>query len=118
GVATGDRFTFDDYPTTEHVIVDQVLGQLVVDDPAADEAERHLLDDLGFAALLMVPVISRGVTVGLLEVSRRTGRPWTSAQIDHARLLAQSLVGTLGTDLDAASLPWSPDAFGGRTVGR
>jgi GAF domain-containing protein len=118
GIAAGERYSFDDYPTTEHVIEDQVLGQLVVDDPAADEAERRLLSDLGFAALLMVPVISAGVTVGLLEVSRRTGRPWTSGEIDHARLLGQSLAGTLQAGSEPASLPWSPEALGGRAVGR
>jgi GAF domain-containing protein len=90
----------------------------VVDDPAVDAAERRLMEDLGFAALLMVPVISRGVSVGLIEVSRRTGRPWTSAEIDHARLLAQSLAGTLRVDAEPAALPWSPEAFEGRTVGR
>ncbi|HEY0632880.1 MAG TPA: EAL domain-containing protein [Thermoleophilaceae bacterium] len=118
GVAPGQRYSFDDYRTTEHVIEDQVLGQLVVDDPAVDAAERRLMEDLGFAALLMVPVISRGVSVGLIEISRRTGRPWTSAEIDHARLLAQSLAGTLRVDAEPAALPWSPEAFEGRTVGR
>ncbi|MEA2431033.1 MAG: hypothetical protein QOI19_1506 [Thermoleophilaceae bacterium] len=111
GIAPGERYSFDDYPTTEHVIEDQVLGQLVVDDPAVDEAERRLLEGLGFATLLMVPVISRGVTVGLIELSRRTSRPWTAAEIDHARLLAQSLAGTLRVDAAAAALPWSPEAF-------
>jgi GAF domain-containing protein len=112
-VAPGERYSFDDYPTTEHVIDDHVIGQLVVDDPGADEAERRLLGELGFAALLMVPVISGGVTVGLLEVARRTGRPWTSAEIDHARVVAQSLAGTVRANADAGSLPWSPEAFVG-----
>jgi GAF domain-containing protein len=118
GIEPGERYSFDDYPTTEHVIEDQVLGQLVVDDPAADEAERRLLADLGYAALLMAPVISRGTTVGLIEVSRRTGRPWTSGEIDQVRLLAQSLAGTLRVELDAAGLPWTADALGGRVAGR
>jgi diguanylate cyclase (GGDEF)-like protein len=118
GIEPGERYSFEDYPTTEHVIEDQVLGQLVIDDPAADEAERRLLADLGYAALLMVPVISRGTTVGLLEVSRRTGRPWTSAEIDQARLLAQSLAGTLRGEVDPVPLPWSPAALGGRAVER
>jgi GAF domain-containing protein len=118
GIEPGDRFSFEDYPTTEHVIEDQVLGQLVVDDPDVDPAERRLLEELGFAALLMVPVITRGVSVGLLEISRRTGRPWTSAEIDHARLLAQSLAGPLRADVEPAALPWTPEALGGRAVER
>jgi GAF domain-containing protein len=112
GLQPGERYNYDDYPTTEYVIVQQALGQLVVDDPATDDAERRLLAELGFAALLMVPIVSGGQTVGLVEVSRRSGRPWTSAEIDQARLLAQCLTAAMTLERDA--LPWSPDAFGDR----
>jgi diguanylate cyclase (GGDEF)-like protein len=114
GIVLDERYSFDDYPTTAHVIEDQVLGQLVVDDPSADDAERRLLADLGWAALLMVPVVSRGTSVGLLEISRRAGRPWTSAEIDQARLLAQSLAATMRGEVGPEPLPWSPDSFGAR----
>jgi EAL domain-containing protein (putative c-di-GMP-specific phosphodiesterase class I) len=112
GVQPAERYTYDDFPTTEHVIVDQVVGQLVVDDPASDPAERALLAKLGYAALLMAPVISRGETIALLEVSRKTGRPWTSAETDRARLLAQSLAAALRVDAGMETLPWTPAAFG------
>jgi EAL domain-containing protein (putative c-di-GMP-specific phosphodiesterase class I) len=118
GLAPGERYGYDDYPTTEHVIVDQVVGQLLAGDPSSDPAELRLLDELGFAALLMVPVVSRGATVGLLEVSRRTGRPWTSAETDNARLLAQCLSAAVALpsagDVEPdGALPWSPEALGG-----
>jgi GAF domain-containing protein len=112
GVRPGARYSYDDFPTTEHVIVKQVVGQLVVDDPASDPAERALLAELGFAALLMAPVISRGETIGLLEVSRESGRPWTSAETDRARLLAQSLAAALRVDAGVETLPWTPATFG------
>jgi diguanylate cyclase (GGDEF)-like protein len=116
GIAPAERFSFSEYPTTEHVIREQVLGQLVVEDPAVDAAERRLLDDLGFAALLMVPIVAGGVSVGLIEISRRTGRPWTSAEIDQARLLAQSLASVVrGGLVEPSPLPWSPDALAVRT---
>jgi diguanylate cyclase (GGDEF)-like protein len=117
GVASGQRFSYDDYPTTEHVIVDQVVGQLVAGDPLSDPSELRLLGELGFAALLMVPIVSGGAAVGLVEVSRRAGRPWTSAETDHARLLAQCLTTVVARDADRAELPWSADALGG-TSGR
>jgi EAL domain-containing protein (putative c-di-GMP-specific phosphodiesterase class I) len=50
GIETGERYSYDEYPTTEHVIAAQVLGQLIASDPAADPAELRLLADLGFAA--------------------------------------------------------------------
>jgi GAF domain-containing protein len=115
GVTHGARFSYDEYPTTEHVIVEQVVGQMVVDDPAADPAERRLLAELGFSALLMAPVIARGETIGLLEVSRRTGRPWTSAETDQARLLAQSLAAALRTGGGGTEpVPWSPEQLAER----
>jgi GAF domain-containing protein len=117
GFAAGERFSFAEYPTTEHVLRDQVLGQVVVDDPEVDDAERRLLEEQGFAALLMVPIVAGGVSVGLLEVSRRAGRPWTSAELDEARLLAQSLAASVRSQFDPAPLPWSPDALG-RTADR
>jgi diguanylate cyclase (GGDEF)-like protein len=118
GIAPGERFGFGEYPTTEHVIREQVLGQLVVDDPAVDDAERRLLDELGYAALLMVPVVAGGVSVGLLEVSRRTGRPWTSGEVDQARLLAQSLASVVRGGLaEPPPLPWSPEGLTGSPQG-
>jgi GAF domain-containing protein len=96
----------------------------MVDDPAADPAERSLLADLGYQALLMVPIVAGGKSVGLLEVMRRTNRPWTSAEIDQARILAQSLVAAVslshstGEGAAADALPWSPDALGGERAER
>jgi GAF domain-containing protein len=113
GIAPGERYHYDDYPTTEHVVVDQVVGQLVEGDPSCDEAELRLLSELGFAALLMVPIVAGGSTIGLVEVSRRAGRPWTSAETDHARLLAQCLTTAIAVDAPrrAAELPWSAESF-------
>jgi GAF domain-containing protein len=118
GVAPGERYSYDDYPTTEHVIVEQVAGQLVAGDPSSDPAEVRLLKELGFAGLLMVPIVAGGSTVGLMEVSRRSGRPWTSAESDNARLLAQCLTAAVSRFEEAPvdPVPWSPEGFsGGRT---
>jgi GAF domain-containing protein len=88
---TGDRFTFDDYPTTERVILDQVIGQVVQGDPAADPAELAMLRRDGFGAVLLTPVLHRAETIGLLEFYRSTARPWTPTEIDQARMLAHHL---------------------------
>jgi GAF domain-containing protein len=119
GMDLEERYSYDDYPTTEHVIVEQILGQIVVDDPSSDLAEREFLAGLGLAALLMVPIVSRGETVGLLEVARRTARPWTSSEIDNARLLAQSLVAAIRLDARTPTpVAWSPEAIAARVPDR
>jgi GAF domain-containing protein len=112
GLTPGKRYSYDDYPTTEHVIVDQVVGQLAEGDPRSDPAELRLLGELGFAALLMVPIVAGGTTIGLLEVSRRAARPWTSAETDQARMLAQCLITAIVLeDPRRAELPWSAASF-------
>ena len=112
----GARYAYDDYPTTEHVVRSQVIGQLVVDDTGADPAERRLLAELGYASLLMAPIVRHGETVGLLEVYRAIERPWTSVEIDNTRLLAQSLAAAIDVTAPPGgaddALPWAPEALG------
>jgi diguanylate cyclase (GGDEF)-like protein len=110
---TGERFSYDDYPTTEHVVEAQVLGQVIEGDPAADQAELRLLAETGYASLLMAPIVSRGETVGLLEIYRTTARPWAGGEIDTARLLAYALGPVLQTDLGGLP-PWTPAQIAGQ----
>jgi diguanylate cyclase (GGDEF)-like protein len=86
-----ERFSYDDFPTTEHVLRSQALGQLIAGDPAGDPAELDLLAASGFEAVLMLPIVFRAESVGLLEVYRRTARPWTGSEIDQVRVLAHHL---------------------------
>jgi diguanylate cyclase (GGDEF)-like protein len=114
---TDKRYSYEDYPTTEHVVTAQVLGQLIEGDPASDTAELELLAKSGFSALLMAPIVFRGATVGLLEVCRRTARPWTSDQIDQVRVLAHSL----GAAMQAGSLTppdWSVETIADQVLPR
>jgi EAL domain-containing protein (putative c-di-GMP-specific phosphodiesterase class I) len=82
------RFPAVDYPLTGYLVSTQEAVQVLVNDPTADPAETKLLLDLGHTALLMVPVVARGKTVGLLEAYRDDERAWTRAQINHARIIA------------------------------
>jgi GAF domain-containing protein len=69
----------------------------------------------------MAPIIARGETVGLLEVYRNNERPWTSVEIDNARLLAQSAATAMDVSRAAdrgQPLPWSPEALGASAPGQ
>jgi GAF domain-containing protein len=74
--------------------------QVLVTDPAADPAEVALLRADGFAALLMVPVIARGRTLGLLEAARFDEQAFSRSQVNRARIVAYQL----GALLDAGRL--------------
>ena len=104
---TGERYQFDDFPTTERVVTRQLVGQIVEGDPAADPAELEVLRENGFGTVLMAPIVTRAETIGLLELYRRTPRPWTTTEIDQARMLAHHLGSTLPA-VDAPGLRREP----------
>jgi EAL domain-containing protein (putative c-di-GMP-specific phosphodiesterase class I) len=103
-------YSYADFPTTGHVLEQQVLGQVISGDPAADPAELELLEGSGLHALLMAPILHRGETVGLLEICRREPRPWTGREIDRARLLAHSLGMAIRFE-GREPLPWPTEAL-------
>jgi diguanylate cyclase (GGDEF)-like protein len=107
---TGEVFSFDDYPTTEHVIEKQVIGQVIAGDPASDPAELRVLARAQKEALLMVPLVFEGTTIALLEVYRESPRPWTSTQVDQARVLAHHLASSLSRVFSTRSWASPPAA--------
>jgi len=80
------RGPLSDYPDW----LRSVQGRLAVPVTAigAPPAERAVLGQLGHAGVLLVPVISRGRTVGLLECYRDEDRVWSRRQIRSAQVLA------------------------------
>jgi diguanylate cyclase (GGDEF)-like protein len=88
GGTGAERFSLDDYPLTARVLRDQEAVQVLVGDPEADRREVELLLSLGLRSLLIVPVISRGESLGIVEAYSRLERPWTRTQINHARIIS------------------------------
>lgn len=84
-------FALAEYPLTARVLADRVAAQVVAGDPNADPAEHALLRELGHGSELLVPVVARGQTIGLLEAYSRTPRTWTRTEITRARTIAHIL---------------------------
>lgn len=63
-----ELFLLADYPLTQAMIEDGGPRVVVRSDPEADPAETALLAERGFGSLLMLPLISRGTTWGIVEV--------------------------------------------------
>ena len=87
----GERYLLADYPATEYVLRTRTAGQVVSGDSASDPSEVALLEQSGFQAVLMVPLVFGGRDVGLLELYRRHPLPWNSGEIERAQLLAHQL---------------------------
>jgi diguanylate cyclase (GGDEF)-like protein len=87
----GARYLLADYPATEYVLATRTAGQVVSGDAASDPSEVALLEESGFQAVLMVPLVFGGRDVGLLELYRRHALPFNSGEIERAQLLAHQL---------------------------
>ncbi len=90
-----ERFALHDYPLTARVLREQEAAQVLVTDPVSDSAEVELLLAMGRRSLLMVPIISRGETLGLLEAYSQEERPWTRTEINRARIISSQFASAI-----------------------
>ncbi len=95
GVGIGRSRQLDDHPLVRWVLDTRRAAMILASDPKADAIELERMTAAGFGGLLLVPVITRGTTVGLLSFYRTRSFPWTLAQIRFARIGASQLAATL-----------------------
>lgn len=82
-----EGYALDDYPLTREVVVAQRPTTVSVADPTADAAEVAILRAHGVDSLLMVPLVVRGQTMGIAEISR-TGAPFDADAVTLASSIA------------------------------
>jgi diguanylate cyclase (GGDEF)-like protein len=90
-------FPLEDYPLSAAVLRDQTPVQTLVGDPESDPNEAALLLNLGERSVLMVPVVSRGESIGIIEAYRRDERAWTRAEVNRARVIANQFASVIPT---------------------
>jgi diguanylate cyclase (GGDEF)-like protein len=83
----GQVYHLVDYPATRHVLETQEAVQIRVSDPSHDPAERALLEHQGQKSLLMLPLVARGKTIGLMEIVDVNDRVWDDADVEFCRAL-------------------------------
>ena len=87
----GAYYSLDDYPATALVIDTGEAMQVIDGDPKADRIELEELRIKGRSSLLMVPILSDGVGIGVLEAFASERRPWSRLGLARARLFAYQL---------------------------
>ena len=88
-LADESPYKLHDFPLTRRVLADQVTMVVNVDDPEADAAEVAELRREGDRSLLMVPLVVRGDTIGLLEVvDQRRSRQYSRQELRLAGAVA------------------------------
>lgn len=83
----GRVYDLADFPATRHAIESQEAVQVRVDDAGADPAERALLEAQGKRSLLMLPLVARGETIGLMEIVDTADRSWDETDVEFCRAL-------------------------------
>jgi diguanylate cyclase (GGDEF)-like protein len=83
----GQVYQLVDYPATRDVLETQEAVQIRVSDPSHDPAERALLEHQGQKSLLMLPLVARGETIGLLEIIDDNDRVWDESDVEFCRAL-------------------------------
>ncbi len=83
----GQVYHLAEYPVTRHVLETQEPVQIRVENPDDDPAERALLEQQGQASLLMLPLVTRGETIGLMEIVDVQDRIWDKADVEFCRAL-------------------------------
>jgi len=85
----GQGYLVPDYPQTAEVLATGAPRALTLDDVDVDPGEAAILRDLGFGALVMVPLELNGEPWGLVEVYRRGTRPFTRDEVRRALELSR-----------------------------
>lgn len=102
-----DTETYDvrQFPLTRKVLAEHVAAVVNVDDPRADAAEVAALRSGGDRSLLMLPLVYRGESIGLLEaIDARRARSYTRQELRLCQAVAgQAAVALHNTSLRAAS---------------
>jgi diguanylate cyclase (GGDEF)-like protein len=98
--AIADEYSLSEFPQTRLVLTGQQEVVVDVDDPGADPNEVEYVQSLGQRWMVMLPLVARGTSVGLVELV------WSSPRRADARRLerARKLVAEAATALDNARL--------------
>jgi diguanylate cyclase (GGDEF)-like protein len=83
----GQTYRLSHFPATRQVLETQEPIQIRVSDPDDDPAERALLEERGQKTLLMLPLITRGETIGMMEVVDEVDRAFDAADVDFCQAL-------------------------------
>jgi GAF domain-containing protein len=80
----GQGYLVSEYPETVAVLERHEPRAVCIGDEGVDEAEEEVLRSLGYASLLMLPLVLGGQTWGLVEVYRAEPVPFGAVEIRAA----------------------------------
>jgi diguanylate cyclase (GGDEF)-like protein len=94
------EYAVADFPSTECVLHTQQPVQVRASNPRDDSRERALIEQLGFRSLLMLALVARGETIGLMEIVDVNDRAFTPQDVEFC----QAVCDVVATSLHNAML--------------
>ncbi len=89
-----EEYAIDDFPVTKRVLEEGGCIEISLNDPAADDTERQLLQHLGFARVLICSfALDDDHTRGAIEVYRHTDRPFRQDDPRRVEAITQLAAG-------------------------
>jgi diguanylate cyclase (GGDEF)-like protein len=85
----GQIYRLSEFPATRHVLIAQEPLQIRVSKPDDDPAERALLKSRRQKTLLMLPLVARGETIGLMELIDVQDRAFDAHDVEFCRALCE-----------------------------
>jgi|GEM_PF-1169024 len=82
------EFDLTGFPETIRVLEQQVMTVIRVDDPAADAGEVAYLRSESFEVSVLLPLVGKGRSIGLVELMSRSPVTLDQATLDLARAMA------------------------------
>jgi diguanylate cyclase (GGDEF)-like protein len=89
GGALQPAYELDAFPATRRVLTTHEPYQVHTADPSADPAEVEYLKSIGHRTLVMLPLVVRGESIGIVELSSARDRAFTERDVELAQLLVR-----------------------------
>jgi diguanylate cyclase (GGDEF)-like protein len=81
-------YDIGEYPQTRQVLEDQAMVAINITDLSADAAEKRLLAEAGNRALVMLPLVANGESIGLIELMAKEPIELDADRLGLARTIA------------------------------
>jgi diguanylate cyclase (GGDEF)-like protein len=83
-----ESYDLADYPLSRRVLDERSVVTVSTNDPTADPAEVAYLRAVGQSVMMMVPLVARGRSLGIVELTARRVDAVSPAKVALARMLA------------------------------
>ncbi|HUG30429.1 MAG TPA: EAL domain-containing protein [Candidatus Limnocylindria bacterium] len=89
GATLEPAYDLDAFPATRRVLVERSTYVADIENPAADKAEVEYLRSIGHRTLVMLPLVVRGKSIGIVELSSARAGAFSDREVDMAQVLVR-----------------------------